>query len=124
MRTAPTKKKFLFVSRKAPYGTFHGRESLDASLMTAAFEQALSVLYLDDGLFMLHKGQQADTIQSQNFSAPFENFATYGIKNVYVDQLSMQARGITTEDLLIDVKILSSEEIVELMDDQDIIISY
>lgn len=118
------KKNFLFVNRKAPYGTLHGRESIDATLMAAAFEQAVSVLYLDDGVFMLPKGQQADAIQSQDFSTALENFTTYGIQNIYVDQLSMQQRGLTAEDLLFDVKILSTEEIAELMDTQDIILSY
>ncbi len=121
---APVKKKFLFVHRKAPYGTFHGRELMDASLMAAAFDQTLSILYLDDGVFMLHKGQQPENIDSQNFSAPLENFSAYGIKNLYADEHSMQQRGLKAGDLLLDVKLLNSEEISELMDGQDIIISY
>ena len=49
-------KKFLYVNRKAPYGTIYGLESLEVVLIGAAFEQDVSLAFLDDGVFQLVKG--------------------------------------------------------------------
>ena len=118
-----TKKKFLFVHRKAPYGRFQGREFIDTGLMAAAFEQELSMLFMDDGLFMLLDQQQPATIQSKDFSEPVKKFSGYGIDEVFVDAISMKERGLDTGDFVIDVTILGTDNISELMDEQDIILS-
>ena len=46
---ADTKKNFLFVNRKAPYGTIYALEALEVVLIGAAFEQDVSLAFLDDG---------------------------------------------------------------------------
>jgi len=119
----PIKKKFLFVHRKAPYGSFQGREFIDAGLMAAAFEQELSMLFMDDGLFILLDQQQPAAIQSKDFSEPVKKFSSYGIDKVFVDAVSMKERGLDTGDFVIDVNILDTNTLSELMDDQDIILS-
>ena len=50
-------KKFLYVNRKAPYGTIYALESLEVVLIGAAFDQDVSLAFLDDGVFQLTKGQ-------------------------------------------------------------------
>ena len=49
-------KKFMFVNRKAPYGTIYALESLEVVLITAAFDQDVSLVFLDDGVYQLKKG--------------------------------------------------------------------
>ena len=46
-------KKFLYVNRKPPYGTIYALESLEVVLIGAAFEQDVSLAFLDDGVFQL-----------------------------------------------------------------------
>lgn len=48
-------KKFMFVNRKAPYGTIYALESLEVVLITAAFDQDVSLAFLDDGVLQLKK---------------------------------------------------------------------
>jgi tRNA 2-thiouridine synthesizing protein C len=50
-------KKFLYVNRKAPYGTIYAWESLEVVLIGAAFDQEVSLMFLDDGVYQLTKGQ-------------------------------------------------------------------
>ena len=50
-------KKFLYINRKAPYGTDYALESLEVVLIGAAFEQDVSLAFLDDGVFQLVDGQ-------------------------------------------------------------------
>ena len=44
-------KKFLYVNRRAPYGSIYGLESLEVVLIGAAFEQDVSLAFLGDGVF-------------------------------------------------------------------------
>ena len=62
------KKKFLYVNRKAPYGTIYALESLEVVLIGAAFEQDVSLAFLDDGVYQLMDGQDTTGIGIKNFS--------------------------------------------------------
>ena len=61
-------KKFLFINRKAPYGTIYAWESLEVVLIGAAFEQDVSLAFMDDGVYELVKGQDTAGIGMKNFS--------------------------------------------------------
>jgi len=64
-------KKFMFVNRKAPYGTIYALESLEVVLITAAFDQDVSLVFLDDGVYQLKKAQQTKGIETKNFSPAY-----------------------------------------------------
>ena len=49
-------KKFMFVNRKAPYGTIYALEGLEMVLITGAFDQDVSVVFMDDGVFQILAG--------------------------------------------------------------------
>ena len=49
-------KKFMFLNRKAPYGTVYALEGLEVVLISAAFDQDVSLVFIDDGVFQLMKG--------------------------------------------------------------------
>jgi tRNA 2-thiouridine synthesizing protein C len=51
-------KKFLYLNRKAPYGSIYALESLEVVLIGAAFEQDVSLAFIDDGVYQLKKGQK------------------------------------------------------------------
>ena len=48
-----TIKKFMFVNRKAPYGTIYALESLEVVLISAAFDQDVSLVFMDDGVYQI-----------------------------------------------------------------------
>ena len=117
-------KKFLYLNRKAPYGTIYALESLEVVLIAAAFDQDVSLLFTDDGIYQLAKGQHTKAINVKNFSPTYRALEGYDIEKVYVDEHSMKERGLTTDDLLVDVEVLSAEAVSELMSDQDVILSF
>jgi tRNA 2-thiouridine synthesizing protein C len=117
-------RKFLFVNRKAPYGTVYALESLEVVLISAAFEQDVSLAFLDDGVFQLRKGQQTRGIETKNFSPTYRALADYDIEKLYVERESLEARGLAAADLLVDVTVLSSEEMGALMETQDVVVSF
>jgi len=117
-------KKFMFVNRKAPYGTIYALESLEVVLITAAFDQDVSLVFLDDGVYQLKKGQQTKGVEIKNFSPTYRALEGYDVEKLYVEKESLEARGLTEADLLVDVIVLSSAEMGALMDQQDVVLSF
>jgi len=124
MSEASNVKKFMFVNRKAPYGTIYALESLEVVLITAAFDQDVSLVFLDDGVYQLKKGQQTKGIENKNFSPAYRALEGYDIEKLYVEKESLEARGLSEADLLVDVTVLGSKEMGELMSQQDVVLSF
>jgi tRNA 2-thiouridine synthesizing protein C len=116
-------KKFMFVNRKAPYGTVYALEALETVLITAAFDQDVSLVFMDDGVFQLKKGQQTKGIETKNFSPTYRALDGYDIEKLYVEQESMEARGLSEDDLLVDVTVMSRAEMGKLMEEMDVVLS-
>ncbi|WP_295435840.1 sulfurtransferase complex subunit TusC [uncultured Thiodictyon sp.] len=93
-------KKFLYLNRKAPYGTIYAWESLEVVLIGAAFDQVVSLMFMDDGVYQLVKGQDPSGIGMKNFSPTYRTLGDYEVKNVYVDHDSLAARGLSADDLV------------------------
>ena len=117
-------KKFMFVNRKAPYGTVYALESLEVVLISAAFDQDVSLAFLDDGVYQLKKAQQTKGIETKNFSPTYRALDGYDIEKLYVEQEALEERGLSEEDLLVDVTVLSRQEIGALMEEQDVVLSF
>lgn len=122
--SGPRIKKFMLVNRKAPYGTIYALESLEVALITATFDQDVSLVFMDDGVYQLVKGQQTQGIGIKNFSPTYRALEGYDVEKLYVDDESMTQRGLKSEDLLVPVEVLSSAQLGQLMAEQDVILSF
>ena len=116
-------KKFMFLNRKAPYGTIYALESLEVVLISAAFEQDVSLAFLDDGVYQLMKNVNTEGIEMKSFSKTYRALEGYDIEKLYVDRESMEMRGLTEDDLVVDVQVVSAAEMAGLMNEQDVVIS-
>lgn len=119
--TAP--KRFMYVNRKAPHGTIYAQESLELALITAAFDQIVSLVFLDDGVFQLKKNQNTQALDLKNFSKTFRALEDFEIDKIYVEKESLSSRGLAELDLIIPVEVLASEQLSHLMAQQDVVIS-
>ncbi|MDP2785548.1 MAG: sulfurtransferase complex subunit TusC [Sulfurimicrobium sp.] len=119
-----TVKKFAFINRKAPYGTIYALESLEVVLISAAFDQDVSLVFADDGVYQLKKGQATKAIGMKNFSPTYRALEGYDIEKLYVEKESMDARGLTTDDLIVDVEVMDAAELAALLEEQDVVISF
>jgi tRNA 2-thiouridine synthesizing protein C len=117
-------KKFMFVNRTAPYGTVYALESLEVVLITAAFDQEVSLVFVDDGVWQLKKGQQTKGIETKNFSPTYRALEDYDVEKLYVERESLAARGLAEEDLVVAVTVLPSAELGKLMAEQDVVLSF
>ena len=122
--SGPKVKKFMFVNRKAPYGTIYALESLEVVLITATFDQEVSLVFIDDGVYELVKGQQTKDIGIKNFSPSYRALEGYDVEKLYVDRDSLAQRGLTEKDLLVPVEVLDAQQMGQLMQQQDVILSF
>ncbi len=131
-------KKFLYVNRKAPYGTIYALESLEVVLIGAAFEQDVTLAFVDDGVFQLTKSQETNGIGVKNFSPTFRALGDYDVTKLYVERESLEERGLTEDDLQEimyededddwaekpSIRVISRAEMADVMADQDVILSF
>ena len=127
-------KTFTFMNRKAPYGTIYALEVLETVLITAAFEQHANIVFVDDGVYQIKKGHDTKDINMKNFSPTFgivemekedadEDEDMDMVWRIIVEKESMEARGLTVEDFKLDVEVLTSAELADVLDASDCIIS-
>ena len=131
-------KKFMYVNRKSPYGTIYALESLEVVLISAAFDQDVSLTFTDDGVYQLMKNQKTEGIGMKNFSSTYAALGDYEIKKIYIDQESLDERGLSISDLqeLVwededegyaeksSINLVSRAELAEIMNQQDIVMSF
>jgi tRNA 2-thiouridine synthesizing protein C len=94
------RKKFLYLNRKAPYGTIYALESLEVVLIGAAFEQDVSLAFLDDGVFQLMNNQDASGTGMKGFAKTYRALGDYEVRKLYVETESLALRGLTVDDLM------------------------
>ena len=117
-------KRFLYVNRKAPHGTIYALESLEVVLIGAAFDQDVSLAFVGDGVYQLTKGQDTKALEVKNFSPTFRALDDYDVNKIYVDEDALRARGLTEADLVIPVQVVSAERMAEIMESQDVVLSF
>jgi tRNA 2-thiouridine synthesizing protein C len=131
-------KKFMYLNRRAPYGTIYAWESLEVVLIGAAFDQDVSLAFIDDGVFQLVKGQDTKGVDMKNFSPTYQALGDYDVTKLYVEKESLEERGLTIDDLMPltyededddwaekdSIRLVSRAELADIMDDQDILFSF
>lgn len=122
MSIAKVRKKITVVNRKAPHGTIYALESLEVVLIASAFDQDVTVAFLDDGVYQLMKQQDTRALGNKNFSPTYRALEDYDVKKLYVERESLEARGLATSDLIVPVQVLSAAELAAHMSQQDIIL--
>jgi tRNA 2-thiouridine synthesizing protein C len=116
-------KKYLFILRKPPHFGCQGQETLDIVLTTAAFDQAVSILLLDDGVFQLKQGQNIATSGLKDTAAIFKALEIYDVTHIYAEVESLQERGLKPADLCLPVQELYRKDIAGLMKQFDVLVS-
>lgn len=131
-------KKLMYVNRRAPYGTIYAWESLEVVLIGAAFDQDVSLAFVDDGVYQLTKGQNTEAADMKNFSPTYSALGDYEVTKIYVEKESLEERGLTLDDLqhLVwedededwaekdSIRLVSRAELADVMSEQDIMFNF
>ena len=131
-------KKFIYVNRKAPHGSIYALESLEVVLIGAAFEQDVTLAFIDDGVYQLLNNQDTGAIGTKNFAPTFRALGDYDVNKIYVDRLSLEQRGLSEADLMPltwededddwaekpSIRVVDTDELAALMNEQDVVLSF
>ncbi|MBM3367476.1 MAG: sulfurtransferase complex subunit TusC [Betaproteobacteria bacterium] len=117
-------KRFLYVNRRAPYGSIYALESLEVVLIGAAFEQDVSLAFIGDGVYQLVKGQDTKVLEVKNFSPAFRALEDYDVTKLYAEKEALEARGLSEADLVVPVQVVGAERMAEIMEAQDVILDF
>jgi tRNA 2-thiouridine synthesizing protein C len=114
-------KKYLFVLRKPAHSGGYVQEMLDIILITAAFDQSVSILWLDDAVFQLKNHQQPETSGMKDTAAMLQSLVIYDVTELYIESESLQQRGLSTDSLCLPVQTLPRQAIGEFMRSFDVV---
>jgi tRNA 2-thiouridine synthesizing protein C len=131
-------KKFLYVNRKAPHGSIYALESLEVVLIGAAFEQQVTLAFIDDGVYQLLQKQDTSAIGVKNFSATYRALGDYDVNQIYVERESLELRGLRKDDLMPltwededddwaekdSIHVVGSAELAEIIEQQDVLLNF
>lgn len=98
-------RNIMLIQRHSPFSASHGRESFDLTMALAAVEHKVTVLFMADAVFQLMTLNDTSALQLKAYQHGFKLFDLYEVEQVLVCQASLQQRGLTAADLMINVSI-------------------
>ena len=122
IETNAIKKTLTFITRKAPYGQSYAKACLDMVLSASVFDQQVNYVFMDDGVYQLMKNQAPAAIHAKNLSAAFPALELYDIEQIFVDEASLLARGLSAESLCLPTAVICSiQQIQSLINNSDVV---
>lgn len=116
-------KKIAIINRQAPFNTADARESMDMALIFAAYDQQVTVIFIDDGVYQLLDGQNAELVDGKDFLATMKTFELYDIEQIIVCRQSLQQRGLGETKLFLPAEQQSKSQIATLLSTFDHVIT-
>ena len=120
----PAPLNVLAVCSYSPGQQLAAREALDAILACAIFDQNMSLLFCGEGVGQLLKSLADYTGSDKPLSQSLGALPLYDVEALYVDAQSLQERGLTAEQLIDGVSVISAEAAGALLSKCDRIMSF
>ena len=102
--------------RKAPYGSVYTAEGFRTIMGVAVFEMDISVVFIDDGVYALVAGQAPEKLDMKPLGDGFPMLRDLDVSKFYVHDESLAERGLTTDDLVMEVEVVSGAQIAEILE--------
>lgn len=116
-------KRFVFVVRQPPYSGGRNAEMLDQILAAAAFDLAVDVLFLDDGVWHLQSGQSPEKAGLRRFAPMLQTLELYDVREIAVEAESLEERALAAEKLVLPVRCLARIDIPDWIAGHEIAVS-
>jgi tRNA 2-thiouridine synthesizing protein C len=111
-------RRILFVISHPPHRGALAFEMLDELLVGAVFEQQVSVLFIDEGVFQLIDSDETSGGVARGYRA----LPTYDVNDVFVDAGSLKQRGLAVDSFGIPVRALSRAAVRKLVANHDVVV--
>jgi len=115
-----SRKRILFLQRAHP-DDVRARESLDAALVAAVFDQSVAVLFRDDGVLQLMA--DASTPGRQALSTAVASLPEYGVEAIYACRRGLLERNVDVATLRLPVRVIDVAEQGDLIAAQQAVVN-
>jgi len=110
--------------RKAPYGSVYAAEGFRSIMGIGVFEMDIHVVFLDDGVYTLVKGQDPTALDMKPLGDGFPMLPDFGVTQFYVHDQSLSERGLTPDDLVMEVEIVDDAGVARVLDSCGIVLPF
>ncbi|WP_445776679.1 sulfurtransferase complex subunit TusC [Shewanella sp.] len=112
-------KSLAIVFRHAPFGNTSGREGLDLAMLSASFEQQVSLIFTDEAVLHLLAGQTPEQAGAKDYLSALKALPLYDIETVLVSAESLAILGINASELSIDAQVVTADLITQTLQTVD-----
>tara|TARA_A100001037_G_scaffold184503_1_gene165387 strand:- start:30307 stop:30669 length:363 start_codon:yes stop_codon:yes gene_type:complete len=116
-------KRILFLLRHSPYGSNRAVEAAESALVAGVFEQEVSVLFKDDGVWQLVSAQDGHALGTRTVGKVLGALPEYDVERLFVCESSLEARRLSAADLVLDAQPLGDAEQQALLARQHVVVS-
>lgn len=109
--------KVVVLLRKAPYGRVYTAEAFRTIMGIAVFELDICVVFMDDGVYALLKGQDPEKLDMKPLGDGFPMLKDFNVNRFVVHDQSLADRGLTPDDLVMDVEIAGGGQIANIFEE-------
>jgi tRNA 2-thiouridine synthesizing protein C len=117
-------KKVTILMRKAPYGSVYSAEGYRAIMALGVFEMEVRVVFLDDGVYVLLKGQDPSQLEMKPLGDGFPMLSEFDVDQFYVHAPSLAERGLSADDLVIGAELLDDAGISDIIQEGDAVLPF
>lgn len=110
--------------RKAPYGSVYTAEGFRSIMGIGVFEMDIRVLFVDDGVYALLKGQDPSALEMKPLGDGFPALKDFGVTQFYVHAPSLSERGLRPEDLVMDVELVDDATVARILEDSQLVLPF
>ncbi|MEH6589662.1 MAG: sulfurtransferase complex subunit TusC [Halioglobus sp.] len=122
--SSSNKNRLLIIVRHSPYGSSLARAGLETALAAAVFEQPLELLFMGDGVLHLIAEQDTSTRAVKNSFKLLSSFSLYDIHTIHADDEALARYGVDVAQLPLNVTVLDTPAIQQLLAKQDHILEF
>ena len=110
--------------RKAPYGSVYTAEGFRSMMGVGVFEMDINVVFVDDGVYALVKGQDPEGLDMKPLGAGFPMLPDFGVTKFYVHEGSLSERGLTHDDLVMEVESVDDAGVAQVLKSSGIVLPF
>ncbi|WP_269619215.1 sulfurtransferase complex subunit TusC [Zhongshania sp. BJYM1] len=115
---------FLYLFTRQAYGHSLAREAVDMALATAAFDQKISLVFLQDAIFQLLTAKDATIIEAKPHSGIINALPLYDIEKIFYLKEDREARQLSQNSLVAHASEISAAKLHELLRSADRVQSF
>lgn len=116
-------KKYLLILQQAPFANYNATEGIELGLALSAFEQTVSLLFIESGVLQLVNDKQTGLIQNKDPTKVLAGFDLFEIKQVYAEQSALLKYRLGLSDLMCKPEVITDQNIADIIAQHEIVLT-